>query len=250
MIKLFRNIRQNLLKEGKITNYLKYAIGEIVLVVIGILIALQINNWNDHRKEKAIEQQLLKALNEEFTNNLEILKQTIVFNDTIVAKIMALGEYTGPKLENFNERNISQLMVDAFKDDIVYNPIQGTINDIIYSGKLSVISNPRLREALSSWQSSLERVKDQEKFVNEIRKMENDYFLNNGNFRRHLNLLGAKNITPSRFPNNNFSFLEDQSYESNLYLCIVACEYLNERFYTDLKVAIELILEDTKKDLD
>lgn len=249
-MKLFKKQKLQLASEKKVMAYLRYAIGEIVLVVIGILIALQINNWNDHRKEKAIEQQLLKALNEEFTTNLEILKQTMVFNDTIVAKIMAIGEYTGPKLENFNERNISQLMVDAFKDDITYNPNQGTIKDIIYSGKLSVISNPRLRESLSSWQSSLERLKDQEKFVNEMRKAENDYFLNNGNFRRHLNLLGAKNITPSKFPNNNFSFLEQQSYESNLYMCIVACEYLNERFYTDLKLDIELILENTKKGLD
>ncbi|MFZ1791355.1 MAG: DUF6090 family protein [Saprospiraceae bacterium] len=46
MIKLFRNIRQSLLAEGKTTKYLKYATGEIILVVIGILIALQINNWN------------------------------------------------------------------------------------------------------------------------------------------------------------------------------------------------------------
>ena len=50
MIKLFRNIRQKLVTEGKTTNYLKYAIGEIVLVVIGILIALQINNWNKKKR--------------------------------------------------------------------------------------------------------------------------------------------------------------------------------------------------------
>jgi hypothetical protein len=51
MIKFFRHIRQNLLNEGKTTKYFKYAIGEIILVVIGILIALQINNWNEKRKE-------------------------------------------------------------------------------------------------------------------------------------------------------------------------------------------------------
>ena len=51
MIKFFSKIRQNLLNEGKTTKYLKYAIGEIVLVVIGILIALQINNWNEQRKQ-------------------------------------------------------------------------------------------------------------------------------------------------------------------------------------------------------
>ena len=57
MIKFFRNIRQKLIKEGKTANYLKYAIGEIVLVVIGILIALQVNNWNENRKysEEKIE---------------------------------------------------------------------------------------------------------------------------------------------------------------------------------------------------
>ena len=50
MIKLFRNIRKNLLAEGKTTKYFKYAIGEIILVVIGILIALQINNWNETKQ--------------------------------------------------------------------------------------------------------------------------------------------------------------------------------------------------------
>jgi hypothetical protein len=52
MIKFFRKIRQNLLMENKTGKYLKYAIGEIVLVVIGILIALQINNWNEERKDR------------------------------------------------------------------------------------------------------------------------------------------------------------------------------------------------------
>jgi len=50
MINFFRAIRQNLVNEGKASKYLKYAVGEIVLVVIGILIALQINNWNENRK--------------------------------------------------------------------------------------------------------------------------------------------------------------------------------------------------------
>ncbi len=54
MIKFFRKIRQNLLMENKTGQYLKYALGEIILVVIGILIALSINNWNEHRKEKLI----------------------------------------------------------------------------------------------------------------------------------------------------------------------------------------------------
>ena len=60
MIKFFRKIRQNLLSEGKTGKYFKYAIGEIVLVVIGILIALQINNWNESRKMKIEEKKMLQ----------------------------------------------------------------------------------------------------------------------------------------------------------------------------------------------
>ena len=66
MIKLFRNIRQNLLTEGKTTKYLKYAIGEIILVVIGILIALQINNWNENRKNESTESDYYCKLLDDF----------------------------------------------------------------------------------------------------------------------------------------------------------------------------------------
>jgi len=59
MIRFFRNIRQKLAAENKVMAYLRYAIGEILLVVIGILIALQINNWNEHRKLRNEETNLL-----------------------------------------------------------------------------------------------------------------------------------------------------------------------------------------------
>jgi hypothetical protein len=66
MIKFFRKIRKNLIKERKTSKYFKYALGEIVLVVIGILIALQINNWNEDRKDNSEEQKILINLNTEF----------------------------------------------------------------------------------------------------------------------------------------------------------------------------------------
>jgi len=63
MIKFFRKIRQNLLMENKTGKYLKYAIGETVLVVIGLLIALQINNWNEKQNNLIKEQLILKKYN-------------------------------------------------------------------------------------------------------------------------------------------------------------------------------------------
>ncbi|MFH6768284.1 DUF6090 family protein [Gaetbulibacter aquiaggeris] len=64
MIKLFRNIRKNLLNEGKTTKYFKYAVGEIVLVMIGILLALQVNDWNEIRKTKMFENEILYLIDQ------------------------------------------------------------------------------------------------------------------------------------------------------------------------------------------
>lgn len=77
MIKFFRDIRQKLLTEIKFSKYLLYAIGEIVLVVIGILIALQINNSNEHRKERKTEVKLLKEVVENLESNLLRLQSNI-----------------------------------------------------------------------------------------------------------------------------------------------------------------------------
>jgi len=73
MIKFFRNIRQKLLIEGKTGNYLKYAIGEIVLVVIGILVALQVNNWNEQSKHQNQENIYLAKLKED----VQIMKEDL-----------------------------------------------------------------------------------------------------------------------------------------------------------------------------
>jgi hypothetical protein len=70
MIKFFRKIRQNLLLEGKTGKYLKYAIGEIVLVMIGILLALQVNNWNEERKITNTIESLFKVFENELENNI------------------------------------------------------------------------------------------------------------------------------------------------------------------------------------
>ncbi|HMC01982.1 MAG TPA: DUF6090 family protein [Flavobacteriaceae bacterium] len=71
MLKFFRNIRQNLLNEGKTSKYLKYAIGEIVLVVIGILIALSINNWNENRKAIIKEKSYIQSIYKDLKNDIK-----------------------------------------------------------------------------------------------------------------------------------------------------------------------------------
>ncbi|MFH4967287.1 DUF6090 family protein [Gaetbulibacter sp. M240] len=88
MIKFFRKIRQNLISEGKTLSYLKYAIGEIVLVMIGILLALQVNNWNENRKDNIREVTNLKNLKSELEISLEELKSD--YNSTKIFHNSAL----------------------------------------------------------------------------------------------------------------------------------------------------------------
>ena len=68
-MKIFRNIRQQLAAENNVAKYLRYAIGEILLVVIGILIALQVNNWNENRKQENNKQHLMLAIRKELLDN-------------------------------------------------------------------------------------------------------------------------------------------------------------------------------------
>ena len=83
MIKFFRKIRQKMLTENKFGKYLTYAIGEIILVVIGILIALSINNWNENRKESNLELEILSGLYNDIANN-KIKIDNMISRDSII----------------------------------------------------------------------------------------------------------------------------------------------------------------------
>ena len=93
MIKFFRNIRQKLISEGKTSKYLKYAIGEIVLVVIGILIALQINNWNEHRKLQSEELNLLADIKTNLVVTLKNLQQDTLGNGKYLRYYLKIEKY-------------------------------------------------------------------------------------------------------------------------------------------------------------
>jgi hypothetical protein len=91
MIKFFRKIRQNILSEGKTGKYFKYAIGEIVLVVIGIVIALQLNNWNESRKNedefKAVLQQIYTIVDQD-SENLKLIRYQLSEQIKIIDSIV------------------------------------------------------------------------------------------------------------------------------------------------------------------
>lgn len=90
MIKFFRSIRQNLLAQGRITRYLTYAVGEIILVVIGIFLALQLNNWNAERKRDEQELGLLAEMHENLEKDLKDCQYNINANQRYERANMAV----------------------------------------------------------------------------------------------------------------------------------------------------------------
>ena len=84
MLRFFRNIRKELAAENKVMAYLRYAIGEIILVVIGILIALQINNWNESRKESIFERKVLNEILTSVYQNIDYLNRGMDWNNEAI----------------------------------------------------------------------------------------------------------------------------------------------------------------------
>jgi len=131
MIKLFRNIRKNLLKEGKTSKYLKYAIGEIILVVIGILIALSINNWNESRKENLLENQLIDIL----ISDLQLKKEECVSDLSYGKQILQQSNRTIQYWENNRDIDttyLKSLLKILSEDDWFFNessPAFGTLSN-------------------------------------------------------------------------------------------------------------------------
>ncbi|WP_242084407.1 DUF6090 family protein [Aestuariivivens sediminis] len=165
MIKFFRQIRQRLLSEGKTGKYLKYAIGEIILVVIGILIALQINNWNESNKLKTEESLYLKRL------KIDLEKDTLYFNNTI-ARAHLLIDQNNSFLKKIYEvqKTIDEsreLMIMPLWDSEYLTIQDNTFNELVSSGKLNIISNSTLKVAIVNFYRLVELHKNYIKEGNE-----------------------------------------------------------------------------------
>ena len=148
MLKFFRNIRRNFIETGKTSKYLKYAIGEIVLVMIGILLALQVNNWNQARQLQKEEIKILKGLHQEFSENL------VRFDD-----IYTKQESRWKSIETLMNIQPKELSLDSLTtlangvgEQYTFDPFQGMYNSIINSGKIELISNDSLKKKISRFQ--------------------------------------------------------------------------------------------------
>jgi hypothetical protein len=160
MIKFFRKIRQNMIKENKVSKYILYAIGEIVLVVIGILIALQINNTNEARKQRVEELHYLKNLKTDLQLNIAHIDNYLGTREKAIASANTVIEhYEGKPVEDLEVFNVHTVNVYTWQK---FSQINNTFQELINSGKLALISNDSIKGLLLNIESLYKSLKDEE----------------------------------------------------------------------------------------
>ena len=151
MITLFRRLRQKLIASGSVTKYLLYAIGEILLLVIGILIALQVNNWNEVRKEYEEERETVERLRAEFVNNLDELRIDI---ERVQRSLDASRIFLEAEKSAFTMQIDSAEFYNALSDAVnspTWSPSSYSLSDLKNSGKITKLRNEELVSLLFEW---------------------------------------------------------------------------------------------------
>lgn len=247
MITFLRRIRRNLLSEGKAGQYLKYAIGEIVLVVIGILIALQINNWNQNRIKDRNEQIYLLGLKEEFQISKLKLKELMAVNQENYQGAKKILEYMNTNHPLPDEATFSNLLYQTFSADIAFNPNNSLLNEMMNSGNLKNLTNTSLRKQLTNWISTLEDIATQEKELGEQRVKVLDMFrINQNSLRTIFQYAGVYDnlgLTKTRHEMSNLTLLKSVAFENNVLMFVLASYATEKAHYQPLMQDLDSILK-------
>ena len=148
MIRFFRSIRKKLMDENKIGKYLKYAIGEIILVVLGILIALAINTWNENRKQVNVEQEFIEGIK----SDLEQDKSYILTIIALAEEKDSLYNLMGNDLIGLYESDrarLDELLQAYFYTQRTFYPISGSFQAAIASNQISQFRNKSFSAAVT-----------------------------------------------------------------------------------------------------
>lgn len=252
MLRFFSKIRYRLAAQNRAAKYIRYAVGEILLVVIGILIALQVNNWNEHRKNHQDEIKYLEDFRHDLKNDIIQLEQ--------LAKITTIKSDKCIKLlyiiKNNSEINLFEFSTDIlnllFGADFV--PNDNTYTAFINSGSLNLIENDSIKTQLIQIYSNYEDINQAENFM----KREYEQFIFNRAFEKIKNIeffnldtfaIEQKHIPDSVLIEQNApmlrakvkALLDDERFSNGLFSFSVNNRNISE-LYTETSDKIKVLL--------
>lgn len=155
-MKLFRNIRKQLASEnlldrqaGKVMAYLRYALGEILLVVIGILIALQVNNWNESRKQNIAETEFIVGVKKDLTQDKHYIKLVLKEMEPRIKAFDLLNNKELSKTHNKNINSIDSLLQIYFSPgERTFYPVSGSFQSAVSSNELNNYKNKKILSSI------------------------------------------------------------------------------------------------------
>jgi hypothetical protein len=216
MISLFRKIRQSLLQQNRVTRYIAYALGEIFLVTIGILIALQVNTWNENRKYQNKEAGILKDLHREFLLNKESVHTAIQHHQTILEAINKILNEMGEPDPELSEAQMDSLLYLTL-DYENYSPSQTVIAELISSGNTTLITSDTLRTLIFQWVNEIEDKNEGYQSLDAIgENLMIPYISKNGSMKNIDSYGMLKANGRSKFPSRNLGLLQEVEFENQL----------------------------------
>lgn len=214
MIRFFSKMRFKLATENRMAKYLRYAIGEIMLVVIGILIALQINNWNLERIEKQQETTILANLNKEFSDNLN----SLIFRDSLTRiTIENLGiifsTYFSDNFVQPQGAEIDSILSIALNSS-TWEPSEYVLNDLKNSGGLSKLRSDELKKLLFEWSRFYENLSDTKRQIKATNTELIAYIKEHGSLRNIDVTNSGFDYHKSKLRTDNLKLLNDYRFEN------------------------------------
>lgn len=213
MINLFNKIRKQLLIEDKMGRYLKYAIGEIILVMVGILLALQVNTWNNNRELKREELKVLKSLKQEFIVNLKKFDKAYEFHLNRKKAIETMANVNHWELSLDSLRSLNRTV----NNNYTFDPFQGIYNSVINSGKIELISNDSLKLKIARFQDLINDYKEEEtNTMGFVQQNVYPFQLDNYklNFNLFFNVKQSSKEEQMEFKNNLIQLIESDKYKN------------------------------------
>ena len=253
MIKFFRKIRQDLLSKGKTGKYLKYAIGEIVLVVFGILIALQINNWNERRKIQSNQEKYLTLLKTEAENNLKEIRNTKNAVSEMNIKQIVLYNLINIKQDTVTEKHLSESLFRIVSNLYKFKYENSALSDLKSSGNLKNILNDSLRKYLIALEPLVIEVQNQEDAVVDSRDKVRNYLNENGSLKVIIDQseeeerLGLPKLSKSK--RTNIDLLGQVEFENILILYIGVTNRIISTQYPEMENHLIKIIDIIDKEL-
>ena len=243
MMKFFRKIRFNLIGSNRPTKYLKYALGEIILVMVGILLALQVNNWNIEKTDKKRELKYLTNIVLDGRKDILRLDYLIEFRKTrLLGDQKLIDEMNGLSLGSLDEpafNVINSLMEDNF------SPNNTTFLELSNSGNLNLLSNDTIKVLLLELEERYEINK-----LNVAHEIFDYREYISKPISKYVNIdqlfpvyAGHKTIEEQNISLNTFDDLfKSRDYKNGLFLMrVMASAYIVE--YQDIKSKSEKIIE-------